>query len=136
MNNRITIYRNEFRRLLTPYLKKNVGISSKAYPFKGGILFLFTLSPYKPTNDAAPTQEVENLSQALALAKKFKPVPADLIVEKTVIAVVLPYIVVVKEDAESQWTDEQVAKDIKEIIDDLTSSSKEKEALATTHGGN
>ena len=128
MCDNITRYRNEFRRLLTKYIKKGVGIASRSYPFNGGTVLIYRIGYDIPSYDGKPTQKSNSLSSALERTELFRNVPKNISVEGTIVSAIEPIIVIIKDNNSKEWSLEQAKIDIDEAINDiLTSVNKEKE---------
>ena len=128
MCDNITRYRNEFRRLLTKYIKKGVGIASRSYPFNGGTVLIYRIGYDIPSYDGKPTQKSNSLSSALERTELFRNVPKNISVEGTIVSAIEPIIVIIKDNNSKEWSLEQAKIDIDVAINDiLTSVNKEKE---------
>ena len=116
--NNIQHYINNFRRKISPYLKKNIGFKSIVFPYSKGTVIVFEFGPNMQSKDEYRT-ESSRIGEVLKRAKIniFGDDPSDNVkFEGTNTFMYENNITIIKDNNESEWTDKQAAIDVNKIL--------------------
>lgn len=114
---KIQLYLNNFRRLISPYLQKDINFKSIIYPANDGAIIELKFQITSPIKDEFRKNE-ESVTDSLKRINQhafggnlagFKFSDTNIIMESG-------RIIIIKDIQENQWTEEQVKKDVERII--------------------
>ncbi|WP_411831017.1 hypothetical protein [Mariniflexile sp. AS56] len=115
---KIQQYINNFRRKISPYLKKNMALKAIVYPYLKGAIVVFEFGGGTQTRDEYRT-ESKNIGEALKRAKinAFGEIVSDNIkFEGTNTVMFDNNIALIKDLNDNEWTDKQAAIDVNKIL--------------------
>lgn len=116
--NKIQHYINNFRRKISPYLKKDIGFKAIVFPYSKGTVIVFEFGANTQTKDEYRT-ESKGVGEVFKRAKinAFGDIPSDnLKFEGTNTLMFDNNIAVIKDEKENEWTDKQAAIDVNKIL--------------------
>ena len=118
-------YLNNFRRLLSKYLKSGVGVQTTSYPFDGGVIMVVELGSGIVTKDENRTKS-NNLKEALHRTNLFEE--ADFVPEipGTSILLSMNKIVILKTTDSKQWSEDFAKADITNVINAIRNKQQNK----------
>ena len=118
-------YLNNFRRLLSKYLKSGVGVQTTSYPFDGGVIMVVELGSGIVTKDENRTKS-NNLKEALHRTNLFEE--ADFVPEipGTSILLSMNKIVLLKTTDSKQWSEDSAKTDITNVINAIRNKQQNK----------
>ena len=118
-------YLNNFRRLLSKYLKSGVGVQTTSYPFEGGVIMVVELGSGIVTKDENRTKS-NNLKEALHRTNLFEE--ADFVPEipGTSILLSMNKIVILKTTDSKQWSEDSAKADITNVINAIRNKQQNK----------
>ncbi len=118
-------YLNNFRRLLSKYLKSGVGVQTTSYPFDGGVIMVVELGSGIVTKDENRTKS-NNLKEALHRTNLFEE--ADFVPEipGTSILLSMNKIVILKTTDSKQWSEDSAKVDITNVINAIRNKQQNK----------
>ncbi|WP_395075858.1 hypothetical protein [Flavobacterium sp.] len=114
---KIQLYLNNFRRLISPYLRKDINFKSIIYPANNGAIIELKFQITAPIKDEFRKNE-ESVTDSLKRINQhaFGGNLAGFIFSGTNIVMVEGRIIIIKDKEDIQWTEEQVKKDVEKII--------------------
>lgn len=119
-------YLNNFRRLFSRFLKSGVAIQTISFPFNEGMVIVVELGMEIPTKEESRTNS-KDLREALKRTNLFEGNDTPQEIPGTSIILSKNKIVILKNDDESQWTEEAVKVDIENIIKPIERKSHGRE---------
>jgi hypothetical protein len=111
----INQYLNNFRRLISRFLKSGVGVQAISYPFNEGAVIVVELGMGIPTKEEGRTMS-KDLRDALIRTNLFEE--SDVLPEIPGTSIILSKnkIVILKTDNDNQWNEDAVKTDIDNIM--------------------
>ena len=108
-------YLNNFRRLLSKYLKSGVGIQTVSYPFDGGVVMTIELGTGRATKDEnrSPSRTLRDAISRTNLFEETNSIPD---IPGTSILLSKNKIVVLKTEHLKQWSEESANLDVNNVI--------------------
>ncbi len=114
---KIQLYLNNFRRLISPYLRKDINFKSIIYPANNGAIIELKFQITAPIKDEFRKNE-ESVNDSLKRINQhaFGGNLSGFIFSGTNIVMEEGRIIIIKDKEDIQWTEEQVKKDVEKII--------------------
>ncbi|WP_343330359.1 hypothetical protein [Polaribacter staleyi] len=115
--NKIQHYINNFRRKISPYLKKDIGLKTIVYPYSKGVLLLFEFGPNVQNKDEYRSKS-EKISEVLKKTKItfFGETNDNLTFQGTNTVMFDNNIAIIKDLTDNEWTDKQASDDVSKIL--------------------
>lgn len=117
--NRETIqdYINNFRRSISPFLKKNVGLKSIVFPYDKGVILAFEFGINGQNKDEFRS-ESNSVSEAFSRAKitSFGAINNNFTFGGTNLIMDANQVVLIKDFEPKEWTDKQSKIDVNKIL--------------------
>ena len=118
-------YLNNFRRLLSKYLKSGVGVQTISYPFDNGVIIVVELGSGIATKDENRTKS-NNLREALSRTNLFEETDFVPEIPGTSILLSMNKIVILKTVDSKQWSEDSAKEDITNVINAIRSKVQNK----------
>lgn len=110
----INKYILNFRRLLAPYIKKDVSIKAIVYPHTHGAIIVFKMD-FNASNNTEFKSDSETIQEAMKKSNLFdSPDDANEIQSKVIWTKNL--IIIIKNDEEEFWTDKYANRDVNNLV--------------------
>ncbi len=117
-------YINNFRRLLSQYLKPNVGLQSIVYQYDEGCVILFDLGLNCSNKDDYRSTS-RNITEVLGRTNLFEKEHTNYTFTGTNILLVSNKILIIKDNNPDEWTIDKTKEDIKKILSPSKDKSNE-----------
>lgn len=110
-------YLNNFRRRISPYLKRNIGIIAKVYPYTKGVVILLEFGEDYQNNDEY-MEEFHTANEIFNFLniKAFGGIADNIEFGGTNSVMFDNKIVFIKDFKEKEWNDSQAQSDIDKIV--------------------
>lgn len=119
----INRYLINFRRLFSPFLKKDVSMNISAFPYDDGAIMVVGLA-YNSSNNTIFVEDSKTMADAMEKTNLFdSPEQASPIIS-TKIIIQNTKVVVIKGDDDSLWTDKAAKNDVDNILSSLIERKK------------
>lgn len=118
-------YLNNFRRLLSKYLKSGVGVQTISYPFDNGVIVVVELGSGIATKDENRTKS-NNLRDALYRTNLFEEIDSVPEIPGTSILLSMNKIVILKTVDSKQWSEDSAKADVTNVINAIRSKVQNK----------
>lgn len=118
-------YLNNFRRLLSKYLKSGVGVQTISYPFDNGVIIVVELGSGIATKDENRTKS-NNLREALYRTNLFEEIDSVPEIPGTSILLSMNKIVILKTVDSKQWSEDSAKADVTNVINAIRSKVQNK----------
>ena len=118
-------YLNNFRRLLSKYLKSGVGVQTISYPFDNGVIIVVELGSGIATKDENRTKS-NNLREALSRTNLFEETDSVPEIPGTSILLSVNKIVILKTIDSKQWSEDSAKEDVTNVINAIRSKVQNK----------
>lgn len=114
----INSYLINFRKFLSPYIKKDVSMKSVVYPYPNGAVILSTLS-INESNNTEYSSDCASINDALARTNMIADSENATDVKETKIFIHKNSILLIKGDNANNWSAERSYKDANNIVNYL-----------------
>lgn len=111
----ITIYLNEFRKVIAPFVRSGIGIKTISIPFETGVVVLFELGPNIKTCDETRSAAT-TFAEAMRRTNLFTIDDDALAPVGTFIEPFGENILLIKDNQQSSWTLERASEDVQQLI--------------------
>lgn len=118
----LTNYLINFRRLFSKYLKPDVGVQIIAYPFDKGAIIVADPGFNIPNKDEIRSESI-SIGEAMKRTNLFEnPLEANTI-PATKIIISNNKIIIIKDNAPKQWTEESANNDIHKVVKSINENN-------------
>lgn len=118
-------YLNNFRRLLSKYLKSGVGVQTISYPFDNGVIIVVELGFGIATKNENRTKS-NNLRDALYRTNLFEETHSVPEIPGTSILLSMNKIVILKTVDSKQWSEDSAKEDVTNVINAIRNKVQNK----------
>ena len=115
----INKYLINFRRLFSPFLKKDVSMNISAYPYANGAIMVIELD-YNSSNNTIFVEDSKTMAEAMEKTNLFDSPGQASPISTTKIIIQRNKLVIIKGDEESLWNDKSAKNDVDNILSSLT----------------
>lgn len=115
----INRYLINFRRLFSPFLKKDVSMNISAYPYANGAIMVIELD-YNSSNNTIFVEDSSTMAEAMERTNLFDSPEQASPILSTKIIIQQDKVVIIKGDDEHLWTDKSAKNDVDNILSSLT----------------